>query len=343
MKKSRKCLALMCMILSILVFAVPLQSQAAKAQINKRCLIICVGKKEKLKVSGTTKKVTWSSSNKKVVKVSKSGTIRGVKKGTATITAKVGKQKLKCKVKVKDAVKKISGTVTVRNSATVYLNYFSDRISCKSSNPAVAYVKLNDCGPAEEGPGMEADLVIYGRKNGTATITITNNCNKKKMKFKVKVRNPKAVTEHDKLEQYIISKGNTDTDANRYISKCWDSGKSSAKIAYDYWEKNVEYEYNEKTASEQVKWYILGANDPADRYIVMWITPKGASESQYVTAKHSVTGYKGEKLVFNEAWFGTPADQELQEIANRVTKNAIRRLNEVLKTSVNASLADVLE
>ncbi len=52
----------------------------------------------------TTKGVTWSSSNSKIAKVSSSGKVTGVKKGTVTITATAkdgSKVKATCKIKVK--------------------------------------------------------------------------------------------------------------------------------------------------------------------------------------------------------------------------------------------------
>ena len=51
-------------------------------------------------VTGMEKPVTWKSSNKKVASV-KGGVVTGRRKGTATITAKCGKLKAKCKVTVK--------------------------------------------------------------------------------------------------------------------------------------------------------------------------------------------------------------------------------------------------
>lgn len=58
-------------------------------------------KTKKIKLKKSKKKVKWSSSNKKVVKVKK-GKLTALKKGTATITATYGKNKLKCKVIVKN-------------------------------------------------------------------------------------------------------------------------------------------------------------------------------------------------------------------------------------------------
>ena len=61
-----------------------------------------VGEKKFLKVSQNySSEITWKSSNKKIVKVSKYGRIKGIKKGTATVTAEVDGITLKCTVTVK--------------------------------------------------------------------------------------------------------------------------------------------------------------------------------------------------------------------------------------------------
>lgn len=78
---------------------------AKKAKISKSKLTLKVGQSKKISVKNLTKKqqkkVKWSSSNKKVATVSKSGSVKAKKKGTAKITAKVGKKKYVCKVTVK--------------------------------------------------------------------------------------------------------------------------------------------------------------------------------------------------------------------------------------------------
>ena len=68
-----------------------MQAEAAP-KLNKKKVTLTVGKTAKLKVKGTKKKVKWSSSKKSVCTVNKSGTIKGIKKGTATIKAKVAKK-----------------------------------------------------------------------------------------------------------------------------------------------------------------------------------------------------------------------------------------------------------
>ena len=64
-------------------------------KLNKSSVNIYDGKTYKLKVSGTKSRVKWSSSNKKIATVSSSGTVKGIKPGTAYITATIGKQTLK--------------------------------------------------------------------------------------------------------------------------------------------------------------------------------------------------------------------------------------------------------
>ena len=75
--------------------------QAASIKLNKTSLTIYTGKTSTLKVIGTSKKVTWSTSNKNVATVSSKGTVSAKSPGNATITAKVSNKNLKCKVTVK--------------------------------------------------------------------------------------------------------------------------------------------------------------------------------------------------------------------------------------------------
>ena len=66
---------------------------------------IKAGKKFTIKAVVTPKnsqeKITYTSSNKKIVTVTSKGVVKGVKKGTATITVKSGSKKKTCKVTVK--------------------------------------------------------------------------------------------------------------------------------------------------------------------------------------------------------------------------------------------------
>ncbi len=91
---------LMTIALSWTMISATSSAQAVTPKLNITDNVLAVGQSEKLKVSGT-KKVAWSSSNKSVATVSKSGKVRAKKAGTATITAKTGKKKLKSRVTVR--------------------------------------------------------------------------------------------------------------------------------------------------------------------------------------------------------------------------------------------------
>ena len=76
-----------------------------KIQIRSRKVYLSAGDKLKLKPERypitSTEKIRYTSKNKKVVKVTKSGVLKAKKKGSAVIVIKSGKKKLKVKVIVK--------------------------------------------------------------------------------------------------------------------------------------------------------------------------------------------------------------------------------------------------
>lgn len=83
--------------------------KAKKIRLNKKKVTLHAGEtlklKTKLKPAGSTAKIKWKSSKKKVASVSKNGTVTARKKGKAVITAQLPNgKKAKCKVTVKKAV-----------------------------------------------------------------------------------------------------------------------------------------------------------------------------------------------------------------------------------------------
>lgn len=81
-------------------------AEAATVKISAQKKTLTVGKSFTLKITGTKKKVTWSTSKKSVATVSSKGKVTAKKAGTATITAKVDGKKYTCKVTVKNPVNK---------------------------------------------------------------------------------------------------------------------------------------------------------------------------------------------------------------------------------------------
>lgn len=84
------------------------KGKKAKVSINKKKLSLLQGKTARLYLKNSKKKTTWRSSNKKVATVSSKGKVKAVKAGIAKITAKNGKKRYACMVKVTAA----KGTLT---------------------------------------------------------------------------------------------------------------------------------------------------------------------------------------------------------------------------------------
>lgn len=105
MKKLSKSLIALCVITAVL-FSSIVTFSAASPKLSKTKKTLIVGKSFTLTLKNATKKFTWTTSNKNVAKLvsvkKNSVKIKGVKAGTATVTAKIGSKKLKCKITVKD-------------------------------------------------------------------------------------------------------------------------------------------------------------------------------------------------------------------------------------------------
>lgn len=96
------------LVLSLIINGiVPQKASAAtpKVKLNKTKITLNVGQKTKLKLKNCKKKITWSSSKKKVAAVNNKGAVTAKKKGKTKITAKTGKKKYVCQVTVKEKKK----------------------------------------------------------------------------------------------------------------------------------------------------------------------------------------------------------------------------------------------
>ena len=103
MKLLKKSLLAMLIILAALVVMPQMQNKVeAAVKISATKKTMYKGYTYKLKITGTKKKVTWSSSNKSKATVNSKGKVYVKKNGKVTITAKVGGKKYKCKVTIKN-------------------------------------------------------------------------------------------------------------------------------------------------------------------------------------------------------------------------------------------------
>ena len=115
--------------------------QAASVKINKKKLTLNVKENYTLKVKGTTSKIKWSTSNKKIATVSSKGKVKAKKKGKVTITAKVKGKKYKCKVKVeKPSLNKTTTKIALNQKETLRVTGTTQKIKWSSENKSIATV-----------------------------------------------------------------------------------------------------------------------------------------------------------------------------------------------------------
>ena len=179
MIRIRNVLRLLFVIALVFALTLPLDTYGA-TKLNKSKATVRIGKTVKLKVKAAKKKVKWSSSNKAIAKVSKSGKVKGLKVGMVKITAKTGGTTLVCKVKVipKPSLSKTSITLSKGGSETLTVNYPTKTVKWSSSNKKVA--KVNNKGK------------VVAISEGTAKITA--KCGNYRCVCKVVVKKKPAIS-----------------------------------------------------------------------------------------------------------------------------------------------------
>lgn len=166
----------------LLVSGVNMQPVQAAVKLSDSAVNLCVGDTVKLKVSGTSKKVTWKSGKKTVARVSSKGTVKAVGKGSTTITATVSKKSYKCKVNVNKTFKvdKTSVSIKKNTGVTAFLSV-NGAINASVADKKICSVTFG------KWDGDYMPLVIVPKKVGSTTVTFTNSANDESCTLKVKV------------------------------------------------------------------------------------------------------------------------------------------------------------
>lgn len=123
--------------------AATLDAKAKKPKLSKKTVTISKGKTKTIKLSRVKKKakVTWKASKKKIIKLSKkkrtSCKVKGLKKGTATLSCKVksGKKTYRLKCKVKVVKKKSVSTPSILSTYKDIVPYMGAAVNYGSSSP----------------------------------------------------------------------------------------------------------------------------------------------------------------------------------------------------------------
>lgn len=163
--------------------------EAAKVKLSKNKATLIKGQTLKLEVKNTSKKVKWSTTDKKIATVTSNGKVKAKKTGTVTIIAKVGNKQYKCKIKVETPkISNSSLTLIKGSSQTLSLTGNTQKVKWSTSNKNIATV--NSKGK------------VTAKKNGTATITATIGKKKFTCKVTVKKLSNKYLSQNVTYESY---------------------------------------------------------------------------------------------------------------------------------------------
>ncbi|MCI9063946.1 MAG: Ig domain-containing protein [Clostridia bacterium] len=175
-------LAILIAVTTLLIVPVVIQTnetgyivEAATVKISKTKYTMNKGETSTLKIKGTKKKVKWYTSNKKIATVNSNGKVTAKSKGTATITAKIGSKKYKCKITVENvSINKTKLNIELDNNYTLKVKGSKRTVKWSTSNKKIVTVNSNG--------------KVTAKSKGTATITA--KVGNKKLKCKVTIKVP---------------------------------------------------------------------------------------------------------------------------------------------------------
>lgn len=212
--------------------AYPTASAAEKVALSKSTIYLNIDETADLKITGTTKKVTWTSSSKSIALVSNTGKVKACSYGKATITASVNNKKYKCKVIVVDRL-----DIELEQSMTdryIYVGGSGVKLNPTSYRYSAAEIK-----------GMQLTYKVSGSgakvsKKGLVTAT-------KKGKFKVTAYFRNKVVDSISMEALPAFSGfekaevSLPTVSNSYDDSNYIRFANGFKIYYyDYFDEDTE-------------------------------------------------------------------------------------------------------
>lgn len=152
------------------IFTKDIAQAASSVSLNNRTLVLELGHYKTLRVYGTSRKASWSSSNSWIASVNSNGKVSAKAAGTATITAKVAGKRLTCKVTVLRLKDK---AVTMASGSTKQLVVQGTKspITWTSNNEGVATVN-NDGKVTAKAIGTATITALVNGKQLTSKITV---------------------------------------------------------------------------------------------------------------------------------------------------------------------------
>lgn len=176
--KSKKIIVLFLSVLLIFISTIGNSNvaNATTTALNKTKATVYVGNTYTLKVTGTTKTVTWESSNKSIATVNAKGVITGVKNGSVTISATVSGKNYKCSVTVINPyITPTNVSINVGKTTILSLKGASSKATVKWSSSDESIATINSYGVVKGvAEGTVSITAAVGKKTYTRNITVKN-------------------------------------------------------------------------------------------------------------------------------------------------------------------------
>lgn len=176
MGSRRKSALAVLILMFVCMLAMPVHASAA-VKLNKKTATLYTGSTLQLKVTGTSKKATWKSSNPSVATVSQSGKVKAVKKGSTVISAKVNKKTYKCKVTVKQRVTSV--TISKTSYFMMPGKTWTVPVTVKPSNANNKSLKWSSSNPSVAKVSSSGKVTAVSNGNAVITATSKDGSNKK--------------------------------------------------------------------------------------------------------------------------------------------------------------------
>ena len=157
----------------LVLFANTYSSGVSKLKLNRTKISMYVGQSVKLKANVKRKaKKVWKSSNKRIATVNKKGRVKAKKSGTATITVKANRKRVKCRIKVGKYAKSI-----ITNNSDVIIIELGDTefIKAKIIPSKVLYQGVNFTSHSPKIVSVDQNGKLTGLSRGVTTVTIKSN------------------------------------------------------------------------------------------------------------------------------------------------------------------------
>lgn len=169
-------LLILCILLSNPLINTSAVAYAATIKINHSKISIPVNTTKQLSITGTSKKVTWTTNNKSVAMVNSIGIVTAKSEGTATITASVSGKALTCKVTayIPMIISSSSITLNAGKSETLEVIGTTKTPVWSSNNKSIAKVSKNGTVTAIS-KGSTVITAMIGTKKLACKITVIDS------------------------------------------------------------------------------------------------------------------------------------------------------------------------